>query len=73
MKRITLKEGLDAAYPLLKEQKAMPVLDLCREIVEKVKADADFSYAEFLDAAEKDLRFRVVAGQIVGINRMYQD
>ncbi len=48
MKTITLEEGLDAAYPILKEQKAMLVLDLCREIVEKAKADAGFSYAEFL-------------------------
>ena len=29
MKTITLEEGLDAAYPILKEQKAMSVLDLC--------------------------------------------
>ncbi len=67
MKTITLEEGLDAAYPILKEQKAMLVLDLCREIVEKAKADAGFSYAEFLDAAEKDARFQVMASQIVGV------
>jgi hypothetical protein len=35
MKSITLEEGLDAAYSILKEQKAMLVLDLCREIVER--------------------------------------
>ena len=73
MKTITLEEGLDAAYPILKEQKAMLVLDLCQEIVEKAKADAGFSYAEFCDAAEKDTRFRIVAGQIVGIARKHQD
>jgi hypothetical protein len=73
MKTVTLEEGLDAAYPILKEQKAMLVLDLCRKIVEKVKADADFSYAEFLDAAEKDPRFQVMAGQIVGIIRTHKD
>ncbi|ODS39991.1 MAG: hypothetical protein A7315_10005 [Candidatus Altiarchaeales archaeon WOR_SM1_79] len=70
---ITLEEGLDAAYPILKERKAMLILDLCREIVEKAKADADFSYAEFLDVAEEDSRFQVVAGQIVGISREYQE
>ena len=73
MKSITLEEGLDAAYPILKEQKAMLVLDLCREIVEKAKADAGFSYAEFLDAAEKDTRFQIVASQIVGLARNHQD
>jgi len=73
MKTITLEEGLDAAYSILKEQKAMLVLDLCREIVERAKADAGFSYAEFLDAAKKDSRFQVVAGQIVGIARKHQD
>lgn len=73
MKTITLEEGLDAAYPILKEQKAMLVLDLCREIVEKAKADAGFSYAEFLDAAENDTRFQIVASQIVGLARNPQD
>ncbi len=73
MKIITLEEGLDAAYPILKEQEAMSVLDLCREIVEKAKADAEFSYAEFYDAAKKDTRFQVVAGQIVGVARKHQD
>ena len=73
MKSLTLEEGLDAAYPILKEQKAMLVLDLCREIVEKAKADAGFSYAEFLDAAENDTRFQVMAGQIVGLARNPQD
>lgn len=73
MKTITLEEGLDAAYPILKEQKAMLVLDLCQEIVEKAKANAKFSYAEFCDAAEKDTRFHVVAGQIVGVARKHQD
>lgn len=73
MKTITVEEGLDAAYPILKEQKAMLVLDLCREIVEKAKADAGFSYAEFLDAAENDTRFQIVASQIVGLARKHQD
>jgi hypothetical protein len=73
MKSITLEEGLDVAYPILKEQKAMLVLDLCREIIEKAKADAGFSYAEFLDAAEEDTRFQVMAGQIVGLARNHQD
>ena len=73
MKTITLEEGLDAAYPILKEQKAMLVLDLCREIVEKAKADAGFSYVEFLDAAEKDTRFLIMAGQIVGVAKNHQD
>ena len=73
MKTITLEEGLDAAYPILKEQEAMLVLDLCREIVEKAKADAGFSYAEFLDAAENDTRFQIVASQIVGLARNPQD
>nr|CBH36994.1 hypothetical protein BSM_04710 [uncultured archaeon]CBH37630.1 hypothetical protein BSM_11070 [uncultured archaeon] len=73
MKTITLEEGLDAAYPILKEQKAMLVLDLCQEIVEKAKADAGFSYAEFLDAAEKDSRFQIVASQIVGLAKTHQD
>ena len=69
MKTISLEEGLDTAYPILKKQKAMLVLDLCQEIVEKVKADAGFSYAEFCDAVEKDTRFQVMAGQIVGVAR----
>ena len=43
MKTITLEERLDAAYPILREQEAMLVLDLCREIVEKAKADAGLS------------------------------
>jgi hypothetical protein len=73
MKTITLEEGLDAAYPILKEQKAMLVLDLCREIVERAKADMGFSYAEFLDAAKKDSRFQVVAGQIVEMAGKHQD
>jgi hypothetical protein len=73
MKIITLEEGLDAAYPILKEQKAMLVLDLCREIVERAKADMGFSYAEFLDAAKKDSRFQVVAGQIVEMAGKHQD
>jgi hypothetical protein len=59
MKSITLEEGLDAAYPILKEQKA--------------KSDAGFSYAEFLDAAENDTRFQIVASQIVGLARNPQD
>ena len=73
MKTITLEEGLDTAYPILKEQKAMSVLDLCQEIVEKERADAGFTYAEFCDAVEKDTRFQVMAGQIVGVARKYQD
>jgi len=51
----------------------MLVLDLCQEIVEKAKADAEFSYAEFCDAAKKDTRFQVVAGQIIGVARKHQD
>lgn len=51
----------------------MLVLDLCREIVEKAKADAGFSYTEFLDAAEKDTRFQIMASQIVGLARNIQD
>ena len=49
MKTITLEEGLDAAYPILKEQKAMLVLDLCREIVEKAKARSRISKMPFED------------------------
>jgi hypothetical protein len=70
MNRVSLEDALDEAEKILKRSRALPVLDLCERIVNKRKADADFSYGDLIEAAHEDPRFRVAAGQIIGLSEI---
>ena len=62
-----LARSLDIALGLLYHERVMMLKDLADRVVEVWKVQANYTYEEFRQAAERDPRFQVVHGQLVAL------
>lgn len=62
-----LARSLDIALGLLYHERVMMLKDLADRVVEVWKVQANYTYEEFGQAAERDPRFQVLNGQIVAL------
>jgi hypothetical protein len=66
-KEAMLARSLDIALGLLHHERAMTVVDLADMVVTVWKVQANYTYAEFAEAARRDPRFQVPSGGLIAL------
>ena len=66
-KEAMLARSLDIALGLLYHERAMTVVDLANLVVEVWKVQANYTYGEFIEAAQRDPRFQVPSGGLIAL------
>jgi hypothetical protein len=62
-----LARSLDIALGLLHHERAMTPVDLVNLVVEVWKVQANYTYGEFVKAAQRDPRFQVPGGGFIAL------
>ncbi len=62
-----LARSLDIALGLLCHSRAMMAADLANTVTEIWKVQANYTYKDFIQAAEEDPRFQVSLGQLIAL------
>jgi hypothetical protein len=62
-----LTRSLDIALGLLYHERAMLAVDLANLVVQVWKVQANYTYGEFIEAAQRDPRFQVSGGGLIAL------
>jgi hypothetical protein len=66
-KKAMLARSLDIALGLLYHERAMMAADLANLVVEAWRVQANYTYRDFVQAAERDTRFQVSVGALIAL------